>query len=465
MAQSLAEIRAQSSGGPTGTLTLAQIKAKSSPSSTSLASTIWGDIANRGASAYNAVTDTTRNPIVSGVKAAAEGAGAISDTGRDVIEAVPGAGGILKTIGKVISKPFKAATDALSDTKLFKEAAQYPEHTRTLEDFLSAGGSLGEIAGTVLGADGAAATAAKSAAAVRSLTTKSEEAIERSIVTNYEKGVKPGLAGRNTNAKQAQYREDIIEGAKTIRDNKLNLELTGEPANAFEGSGQVPTSLQGLSDAIEQTKRVIFDQYDGLATRAGNKGLELSTEPIGTELDAVIGSKSLALTNPRAIAYAKELKQRYGEIGTLDAKTAQEVIQNYNKSLEAFYRNPSYDTASQAAIDAMVANKLRQALDDGISGITGEQYSALKRQYGSLKSIEKDVVKAALRDARKNTKGLIDFADIFSGGQVVNGILSLNPHVIASGAAQKAITEFYKYLNDPNRAIERMFKEVDKLPR
>ena len=146
-----------------------------------------------------------------------------------------------------------------------------------------------------------------------------------------------------------------------------------------------------------------------------------------------------------------------------DAETVQAVIQNYNKSLEAFYRNPTYDSASQAAIDAMIANRLRTALDDGISGLTGEQYAALKQQYGSLKSMEKDVLRATLRDSRRNVKGLIDFTDIFSGGQVISGILSFNPALIASGVTQKAIAQYIKFLNDPNRAIRQMFEAADEL--
>jgi len=140
------------------------------------------------------------------------------------------------------------------------------------------------------------------------------------------------------------------------------------------------------------------------------------------------------------------------------------VVQNLNKSLEAFYRNPSYDAASKAAIEALVANKLRTSLDDVITSLQGEGYNTLRKQYGSLKAIENDVLRATLRQSRANVKGLIDYTDIFSGGQVVIGLLTLNPQLIATGAAQKAIASFFKYLNSPNRAIQDVFKLADKLP-
>lgn len=294
------------------------------------------------------------------------------------------------------------------------------------------------------------------------LTSKSESQIESAIINKFEKGVKPLLSNKTTPTKLAQYKSDVVNAVQTINENKPNLSFSNEFGDVI--TGQNPQSLQELTHAIEQTKKSIFSKYNGLAKEAGEAGVTVNMTPIASELDTVIGNKALSITNPRSIQYAQELKDRLTKVGKLDAETAQEVIQNYNKSLEAFYRNPSYDTASQAAIDSMIANKMRKTLDDGISGLTGESYQALKKQYGSLKSVEKDVVKASLRDARKNIKGFLDFADIFSGGQIVNGILSLNPAIIAQGVAQKGISSFYKHLNNPNRAIQKMFRVVEKSP-
>jgi hypothetical protein len=296
----------------------------------------------------------------------------------------------------------------------------------------------------------------------KKLTQRSEKQIASSVLGNYKAGVKPLINAKTTPSLAAKYDEKVVNAVKTIKDNKAGLVFTDEAGAPI--TGQSPKTLQQFSDAVEQTKKTVFSQYDDLAKKAGEAGVRVEVAPIGTELDTVINNKALALTNPKAIKYAQELQDRLANTGALDATTAQEVIQNYNKSLEAFYRNPSYDNASQAAIDSLVANKMRETLDAGISGMTGTQYSALKSQYGALKAIEKDVIKAAIRDARKNTKGLIDMTDVFSGGQVVNGILSMNPGMIASGATQKGIAAFYKYLNNPNRAINALFKEADKLP-
>lgn len=314
--------------------------------------------------------------------------------------------------------------------------------------------------GTVFGASIPAVS--ETAQSVKNKIKPSPDIIEEKILNKFTKGVRPLLPGKTTLGRMKDYKDDVIKAVKTIKDNKVNLKFNTSAGDTVVGKN--PRSLQQLSDAIEQTKKTVFKEYDALAKKAGGEGVGVEMAPIASELDAVIGNKALAITNPKAIRYAQQTQARLIRAGKLDAETAQEVVQNYNKSLEAFYRNPSYDTASNAAIDAMLANRVRQSLDDGISGLTGTQYGELKSKYGSLKAIEKDVIKATLRDARKNTKGLIDFTDIFSGGQIVNGILSLNPATISQGIASKAIAEFYKYINNPNRAIETMFDIADKLP-
>lgn len=318
-------------------------------------------------------------------------------------------------------------------------------------------GVVGAGTGALIG--GAIPGVSSGATAIKNKLNPSEKFIESKILKEYTKGVKPLLPGKTTPNTLANYNDNVVKAVKTIKNNKDNLIFEGEAGDMV--TGKTPSNLNELTSAVEQTKKKIFSEYDSLAKTAGKSGVTVDVNPIAKELDIVVNDKALAITNPGAINHAKQLQDRLVQTGTLDAQTAQDVIQNYNKSLEAFYRNPTYENASNAAIDAVVANNMRKALDDGITGLTGSEYQALKNQYGALKAIEKDVIKASLRDARKNVKGLIDFTDIFSGGQVVSGLASMNPATIATGAAQKAITELYKHLNDPNRAISKMFEAAD----
>lgn len=288
----------------------------------------------------------------------------------------------------------------------------------------------------------------------------STKALEQKVVAQFEKGVKPLLNARSTPEMVKKYKDNIVNATKVINDNKTNLSFVDDIGDVTVGKN--PQTLQQLSEAVDQTKKSVFSEYNALTKKSGEKGLTVKTDNIANELDTVIADEALQISNPTAVQYARDLKDRlsYRE---LSPEVTENVIKNYNESLKAFYKNPSYDNASKASIDALIVNKLRQQLDEGITGLTGEQYQTLKNKYGALKTIENDVLKATLREARKNNKGLIDFTDIFSGSDILTGILSMNPAQIARGATARGVKEYYKYLNSPNRAVKKMFNSTEKL--
>lgn len=287
--------------------------------------------------------------------------------------------------------------------------------------------------------------------------TPSESAVQKNIVSLFERSIKP-TAQKTANLKE-RYDSSVINSLRTIKANsdQLNIEdATGELI-----TGRTPQTINELSQGLDQTKKLVFDQYDALAKKAGTAGATIDASPIANEVAKVSQNKALQLTNPGVIKYAQEWEERLRAFGKLDAETTQEVIKIMNSNLQAFYRNPTYDAATRVTIDAGIANNFRVALDKAIEGATGEQYQVLKNQYAALKAIENDVVRASLRDARRNVKGLLDYTDIFTGGQMIGGLLSLNPAMFTKGAIERGIKEYIKYLNDPNRAVSNMFQLLD----
>jgi len=430
---------------------------------------IWANIAKGGEALYDIFKTAG---YTGGIEAIAGGVAETLGKGRDLAK------GIVDKVSGMSPADIveKVATTVIEDPLLIPSLIYAPSKIRgtgVTEDAIS------KVAKPFVGgADTSMATLIPKtkevvSETVKNLTQKSEAQIESAIVKKFEKGVKPLLPAKTTPNLLENYREDIVSGIKTIKENKLNLKYADEVGNAEVVVGKSPETLQQLTDAIEQTKKTIFTKYNEATKQSGKAGLTIETAPISMELESVISNEALKISNPEAIKYAQDLQKRLAnfdidgnfiDFKKLDPSITQDVIQNYNKSLEAFYRTPTYDTASRAAIDAMVANKFRQALDEGVTSLTGTEYQVLKNQYGSLKAIERDVIKATLRDARKNVKGLIDFTDILSGAQVVSGLLTLNPATLAQGLGARAIKEFYKYLNNPNRAIKAMFQEAEKLP-
>jgi len=297
--------------------------------------------------------------------------------------------------------------------------------------------------------------------ASKTIFAKSESKLEQSVVKKFEKGVKPLIPGKSTPTQVTKYKTSVVDAVKTINENKAGLKYLQDTGEII--SGKAPASLQQFADSVEQTKKVIFKQYDALAQQSGKAGNVIDLTKVAKELDSVINSPSLAISNPQAIAYAQNAKNNLLKFGSIDTATTQDVVQQFNAKLSAFYRNPTPDGAGNSVIDAMIANSLRQEADTFITGLTGTEYSALKGKYGSLKAIERDVIKANLRNARKNTKGLIDFTDIFTGADVVTGMLTMNPATLARGVIMRGLKEYYKYVNDPNNIIKKMFNDMEKL--
>lgn len=285
----------------------------------------------------------------------------------------------------------------------------------------------------------------------------SESAVQSKVLDLFNKSIKP--TAQKTSAKAASYDNSVLNALTTIKRNANNLNI--EDATGELIAGRTPQTINELAQGLEQTKKTVFSQYDELAKRANGLGAQIDAKPIADEVGKVAQNKALQLTNPGIIKYAEEWQKRLQGFGVLDTETTQEVIKLMNTNLSAFYRNPTYDAASKVTIDAGIANNFRVALDKAIDGATGEQYQVLKNQYAALKAIENDVVRASMRDARKNAKGLLDYTDMFTGGQMVGGILSLNPAMFTKGAIERGFKEYIKYLNDPNRAIKNLFDKLN----
>lgn len=284
--------------------------------------------------------------------------------------------------------------------------------------------------------------------------------VPKNVLNDFKRGVSTNFPGKKTIATAKQYDENVLKALDAITDNKDMLQLTDADGMIVKYS--TPKNLKQLGEALEQTKRSIYSQYDDMARQAGGQGVTIQADDIARQLDDIINDKALQLSHPEAIQYAQQMKDRYSIAGNLDVMTAQDVVTNLNKSLESFYKRPDYTNSSRAAIDALVVNNLRKNLDDAITGISGPGYQGLKSKYGALKAIETDVMRAYLKNVRKAPKGMMDMADIFTGGQAINAVINMSAGGVAQSAMQKALTSMFKRLNDPNKAIQKAFKTLEK---
>jgi len=285
--------------------------------------------------------------------------------------------------------------------------------------------------------------------------------IDRFIKSNYDRAIKPSVAGKATAAQLTNYNQSARSAIDSIVANKPSLRFAGIEG---ETTGELPKTIEQFRDAIEQTKQSIFEQYDAMARSAGQAGARVDLRPTAAELQKIAADPVVKDLHPELASYAEASAQRLATRGAYSTVDAQRAVQNLNQSLKAFYNNPTYETASRAGVDAMVANQLRGGLDKAIASASAPGYQALKNQYGALKSIEKDVVHRAIVEGRKNLGGGLmgNIGDVVSADEVIRSLLTLNPAAGARGAALKGFTTFVKRLRDPNRAVEKLFGAAEK---
>lgn len=277
------------------------------------------------------------------------------------------------------------------------------------------------------------------------------------IVHAYTKAIKPTIVSKTNPGQYEKYNAHVVNAVSKIIENKNNLELVdqfGDPG------GRLPESIDQFRQAIEQTKANIFKKYDTMAQSAGDKGAVVDLKPIAGELQKVATNKIVQDLHPDLASYADSRASTLLNRAEYSTTDAQAAVQNLNRSLDAFYRNPSYETASKASVDSLIANLLRSGLDKSIEQAGSEGYQGLKNDYASLKAIEKDVIKRNIVEARQTGGRGMNVGDIVSAEELIRGLATHNPAAMVTAGAIKGIQALRKYLTDPNRGVRLMFEKA-----
>lgn len=355
----------------------------------------------------------------------------------------------------------------------------HPDAATALQRIATDTSNTSAVLGTAMGAEGSVSGVPKALDAVNDTvnTVKGVNAVSDAIPKEtptispaeqakhdayisdqYTKAIKPTIVGKTNPGQLERYNGNVSSAVKTIVDNKPSLKLTDQFGDE---TGKLPETIDQFRQAIEQSKASIFKQYDAMAKTAGENGAKVDLTPAATELQKIASDKVVTDLHPELAAYAKAKADTLLSRESYTTEEAQSAVQNFNKSLEAYYRNPSYETASRASVDAMIANKLREGLDSSIEGTGAPGYAALKAKYAALKSIEKDVTKRGIVEARQTGGRGLGVGDVVSAEEVIRGLATMNPTALVTGAAIKGIQALRRYYTDPNRAVKLMFEKAD----
>lgn len=292
-----------------------------------------------------------------------------------------------------------------------------------------------------------------------------EGAAGKFIQEQFTRAVKPSVRGKQTAGQLERYQSQARDAVSSIVENRPNLTFKDAAGNVRQG--ELPKTLEEFGDAIEQTKQTIFNKYDAMARQTQAGGIEVSLVPAANELETVAGDQVTQLMHPELAKYAQDRADAFRTAGQLPAVDAQRAITSLNSTLKTFYSNiSSPEVAARAHVDAMIANKLRERLDQAVEDEVGPGYQDLKNQYGSLKAIEKDVNHRAQIVARQETGGGLmgRIADVASAEEVIRGLLTFNPVAVARGVGLKGWAQYVKFRRSPNRAVTSLFQAAEGPP-
>jgi hypothetical protein len=310
---------------------------------------------------------------------------------------------------------------------------------------IALGKPVGALIGKTLGAAGKLLPKA---------TTEAEK-LDKVIQEGISKGVKPTVVGKPSLAKMEGFYDNAKRAVRTISENRADIKILNDAGEVVSH----PKTSGEFAQAIDQAKKKIYDKYHEMSINAGDSGSSFDLSKVRSELNKISSPNNIKM-NPKVREYAKSLSDELEELDGAPPEVIESRIADLNNSLAGFYDGRV--TKAQAQVDASVAKLMREELDNKITNAVGEGYQDLKNQYGALKAIEKEVNKRALVNARQNVKSFTDLTDIFTGGEIVSGIISMNPALIAKGVASRGIKEIYKNINKPDRYIERMFRKAYK---
>lgn len=275
------------------------------------------------------------------------------------------------------------------------------------------------------------------------------------------KAINPGTKGIRKYSDIETLKNNARSAVQSIVDNKENLQLSDITGAVTKG--RLPENLDEFSQSISQTKKQIFNKYDSILKDAGEKGATVPLRPIADEILKAVSHPHIEDLSPTVQNYGLQLADRLQKRGTYTLTEAQDTIEALNNKLKTYFSNPTPEGLHQAVIDRAVVNNLKNSLVATVESNTGVGYDILRRQYGKLNAIEENVTKAALKNSGSNSSGLVKMFDTLSSGDIVNGVLSMNPAIVAKGGFQVAARKIFSSLNNPNNIVKNMFSNVDRI--
>ena len=293
---------------------------------------------------------------------------------------------------------------------------------------------------------------------------KAEEYISKSI--------KPTVKGKQNMKDYQKFMDNTLDTIDYMQKNKDKLKFTNADGEAV--TNRLPETMAETREAIGNLKKSVYDEYNNIAKQAWEAWAVVDTKPIVSKLKEISKDKVQNITNPwiknTVNSYIKAF-DKFSKNG-LSIDDAQKITQWLNQELSAFFKNPNMNDVSSSAIKAQINNMIKDSINNSINNVLDNwiskgwnnawAYQRLKQTYWKMLTVEDELSKRALVEARKNAKWLDEsIMNAFAGGEITDALLTLDPVKLAKWWIMKGITEYYKHLNSPDTQIKKLFSLVD----
>lgn len=295
---------------------------------------------------------------------------------------------------------------------------------------------------------------------MNTIRTANKWKLRSELVDLFSRWVKPSSAWIKSTAAQEKIYDDAMDAVETIIWNKNNLRYVTQDWE--EIYWKLPTNNREFAQALEQSKRDVYNQYNAITNGAWEK-IEISTDWLIDELLKLKNDKAAMLWNQWLENAIDSWLNGLKDVKSLTPVQVQRKIQEINKKLEAFYKNPNPNDVSWNSVDALVKNWLSKEMDDAIESTlwSSAQYEELKRAYASLKAIEKDVNHRAIVSWRQSPNSLVDsIADISSAENIID--MLTNPTAWLKVLWKQALKKYIKSANSSDNMVKKLFEKAEK---
>ncbi len=316
------------------------------------------------------------------------------------------------------------------------------------------------------GGDKNKAISAGLGAGILSTLGRTGAAIYRKVIPQT---VKENVAGMLSYT--GKQRGQALAAGKPVEDGTLSLtSLVGmnheKPFQVTDENSLMksydPTNASASEtlQAYYQMMQRAYKGYTDMAKQAGDAGAfvaEKDLAPVITALKKETLPEAGAGYNSKAKALIRQIeglgtKTKDGKVdfGNVDPDRVQQMIQKINTDV-----NPGSDAAG-AKLAQETSKQLRDMLDQKIEKATGAQYQDARNVYSRAKTLEPEMVRI-VKNSLKQQGVAGSFVDGLATIDMVQGLLTGNPHLAIRGLAIGSVKAGTKALRDPliklNRAL------------